>query len=283
MDKDTMIKNMKIYALHSRNINNSVIEIEGKLNKVLDKNVSDLNINLYPIIQNEIMSIVHSRKFIFSFVNRYNSAKDLLKQNNVTENEEKVKILMNFFKKEKTLLREQLNKNVIEKVKKDINFHLFYLNDIKSSCNRMPPKTIATSIKMKSRNNNHMLIGDKDCDILGIPLDKNCDNVGFAPSDIERPPYLSKHDFVACDLKKDSIETAEETERQRLAKLKPTTISPSSNVTTISPSSNVTTISPEPIYASTTFEPIYASTTSDPNNEEQYEIITPGQDNLLIL
>ena len=41
-------------------------------------------------------------------------------------------------------------------------------------------------------------------------------------------------------------------------------------------------ISPE-YYASTTFEPIYASTTSDPNNEEQYEIITPGQDNLLIL
>ena len=41
------------------------------------------------------------------------------------------------------------NKNVIEKVKKDINFHPFYLNDIKVVV--IIIKTIATSIKMKSK------------------------------------------------------------------------------------------------------------------------------------
>ena len=54
MDKDTMIKNMKIYALHSRNINNSVIETyTGNPSTKFIILSLYLNINISSIIQNE--------------------------------------------------------------------------------------------------------------------------------------------------------------------------------------------------------------------------------------
>ena len=268
MDKDTMLKNMKLYALHSKNIENNKDDIETKLNNILEKNINDLNVNLYPIIQNQIMDMVHSRKFIFGFTNRYNNTKDLFKKNNITKNEDKVRLLMTFFKNEKKILKEKLHSSVIEKVTKDVNFHLFYLNDIKSSCNRMPPKTISTSIKMRSRNNNHVLIGDKDCEILGYPLNKDCKQVGILPEGIERPPYLNKYDISVCDFDRSKIESAEETERQRLAKMgitnsveSTTTIEPTT--TTIEPTT--TTIEPTTLSPSTLAPSTLAPSTLSPS------------------
>ena len=52
-----------------------------RINNILEKNINDLNVNLYPIIQNQIMDMVHSRKFIFGFTNRYNNTKKEFKQN----------------------------------------------------------------------------------------------------------------------------------------------------------------------------------------------------------